>query len=122
MGLEREVDPAVVRSLRQKLADPAVSLQQKYRVLFSLRNIAGSEAHEAMLLGEWAAARTRSAWPAAHQAAHAASPRLSPPAAGLQDPSALFRHEVAYCLGQRQDPAAVATLTAILKDASEHPM
>ena len=42
--------------------------------------------------------------------------------AGLKDPSALFRHEVAYCLGQRQDPAAVATRTAILKDAAEHPM
>lgn len=42
--------------------------------------------------------------------------------AGLKDPSALFRHEVAYCLGQRQDPAAVATLKQILKDENEHPM
>ena len=42
--------------------------------------------------------------------------------AGLKDPSALFRHEVAYCLGQRQDPAAVATLRTILKDEREHPM
>ena len=42
--------------------------------------------------------------------------------AGLADPSALFRHEVAYCLGQRQDPAAVATLKRILADEREHPM
>lgn len=41
---------------------------------------------------------------------------------GLKDASALFRHEVAYCLGQRQDPAAVATLTAILHNQNEHPM
>lgn len=41
---------------------------------------------------------------------------------GLQDSSALFRHEVAYCLGQRQDPAAVATLISILQDSNEHPM
>ena len=30
--------------------------------------------------------------------------------------------QVAYCLGQRQDPAAVATLKQILKDEAEHPM
>lgn len=42
--------------------------------------------------------------------------------AGLRDPSALFRHEVAYCLGQRQDPAAIATLKQILADEGEHPM
>ena len=42
--------------------------------------------------------------------------------AGLSDPSALFRHEVAYCLGQRQDPAAVTTLERILEDEAEHPM
>ncbi len=47
---------------------------------------------------------------------------LLPNATGLQDPSALFRHEVAYCLGQRQDPAAVETLKRILKDEEEHPM
>ncbi|KAK9908081.1 hypothetical protein WJX75_002559 [Coccomyxa subellipsoidea] len=40
----------------------------------------------------------------------------------LQDDSALFRHEVAYCLGQRQDPAAIATLRSILVDDQEHPM
>jgi deoxyhypusine monooxygenase len=42
--------------------------------------------------------------------------------AGLQDPSALLRHEVAYCLGQRQVPAAIETLKAILSDENEHPM
>ena len=41
---------------------------------------------------------------------------------GLKDNSALYRHEVAYCLGQRQDPAAITTLTNILKNESEHPM
>lgn len=41
---------------------------------------------------------------------------------GLQDDSALFRHEVAYCLGQRCDPAAVSTLTRIMDNPAEHPM
>jgi hypothetical protein len=40
----------------------------------------------------------------------------------LKDPSALFRHDVAFCMGQRQDPAAVEVLQAILRDSSEHPM
>lgn len=41
---------------------------------------------------------------------------------GLEDQSALYRHEVAYCLGQRQDPAAIRALTDILQDRTEHPM
>eukprot|EP00884_Botryococcus_braunii_P002812 jgi/Botrbrau1/12531/Bobra.0169s0073.1 len=41
---------------------------------------------------------------------------------GLSDTSALLRHEVAYCLGQRQDPGAIPALTRILADSNEHPM
>ncbi|KAK9840328.1 hypothetical protein WJX74_007727 [Apatococcus lobatus] len=41
---------------------------------------------------------------------------------GLQVNSALFRHEVAYCLGQRQDPSATALLSEMLRDTAEHPM
>ncbi|KAK9811729.1 hypothetical protein WJX72_009172 [[Myrmecia] bisecta] len=91
MAVTVEADPQVVAALRQKLLDPSTSLQRKYRVLFSLRNIKAKEAHDAML-------------------------------AALQDESALFRHEVAYCLGQRQDAAALDILTRVLKDTSEHPM
>ncbi|KAI3436262.1 hypothetical protein D9Q98_002315 [Chlorella vulgaris] len=84
-------DDEVVQALLNKLRRPDTDLPAKYRVLFSLRSIAGPGAHAAML-------------------------------EGLKDSSALFRHEVAYCLGQRQDPAAVATLKAILRDEAEHPM
>ena len=42
--------------------------------------------------------------------------------AGLKDSSALFRHEVAYCLGQRQDAAAIDTLKEVLADSHEHCM
>lgn len=44
------------------------------------------------------------------------------PHVGLKDSSDLYRHEVAYCLGQRQDPAAIKALTDILYDGKEHPM
>lgn len=36
--------------------------------------------------------------------------------------SALFRHEIAYVLGQMQQPAATAQLTENLRDATENPM
>ena len=40
----------------------------------------------------------------------------------LKDPSALFRHEVAFALGQMQVTSAVATLKAVLRDEGEHSM
>jgi deoxyhypusine monooxygenase len=40
----------------------------------------------------------------------------------LVDPSALFKHEVAFALGQMQAQAAVATLKTILVDEKEHGM
>jgi deoxyhypusine monooxygenase len=43
-------------------------------------------------------------------------------ATGFKDPSAVFRHEVAYVLGQMAHPAAVASLKASLSDESEHAM
>lgn len=40
----------------------------------------------------------------------------------LRDPSALFRHDVAFALGQRQDADAIGALTALLEDPEEHCM
>jgi deoxyhypusine monooxygenase len=41
---------------------------------------------------------------------------------GFKDGSALFRHEVAYVLGQMQRRATVEGLTKVLRDESEHRM
>jgi deoxyhypusine monooxygenase len=41
---------------------------------------------------------------------------------GFQDPSALLKHECAYCLGQMQDPSAIETLIQVLKNKAEDPM
>ena len=121
----REVPPSVVAALRRKLRDPSTRLEHKYRILFSLRGLAGSEAHAAMLEGAHICpARRRQAAHCQCQLGLRASCLSFPVCSlsGLKDKSALFRHEVAYCLGQRQDPAAVCTLKAILKDTAEHPM
>lgn len=115
--------PEVIEDLRCKLTDPTASLPEKYRVLFSLRNVKGQLAQEALLQGKQRCRR---------HIVHAHTPHTrsfttkccafcSLPAA-LKDESALFRHDVAFCLGQRQDPASVATLKAILLDPQEHCM
>jgi hypothetical protein len=44
-------EPALVESLRLKLSDDGAGLPEKYRVLFSLRNVAGPAAQEALELG-----------------------------------------------------------------------
>lgn len=41
---------------------------------------------------------------------------------GFQDPSALLKHELAYCLGQIKDESALPTLEKVLADESEDPM
>jgi len=82
---------AKVAELRARLADPAVPMFQRMRCVFTLRNLGGPEAVEAL-------------------------------AAAFGDPSALLRHEVAYVMGQMQDPHAVPFLTAVLCKPDEHVM
>lgn len=38
------------------------------------------------------------------------------------DESALLKHELAYCLGQMQDPTAIPCLTKVLEDVTQEPM
>jgi deoxyhypusine monooxygenase len=40
----------------------------------------------------------------------------------FSDPSALLKHELAYCLGQMQSEAAVPILSSVLSNLEEHPM
>ncbi|KAJ7147074.1 armadillo-type protein [Mycena crocata] len=42
--------------------------------------------------------------------------------AGFQDPSALLKHELAYCLGQMKKTSALPALERVLKDEAEDPM
>lgn len=40
----------------------------------------------------------------------------------FSDPSALLKHELAYCLGQMKDVRAIPILEEVLKDSSQEPM
>ncbi|KAL8582202.1 hypothetical protein ACOMHN_004121 [Nucella lapillus] len=91
------VDPAPpaqnvdVQKLRGNLLDESLSLFQRYRAMFTLRNIGTKDAVLAL-------------------------------ADGLKCKSALFRHEIAYVLGQIQSDACVSQLSTNLTDEQENPM
>jgi hypothetical protein len=154
MASLREADGAVIAALRSKLVGQSTSLPEKYRILFSLRNVKGQEAHDALLTGAVLRHTARGSAPArprrgqragstasigrrsprrgraapgrcrrhARRASRPRRPAAFARLAALQDDSALFRHDVAFCMGQRQDPAAIQRLKHILNDPAEHPM
>ena len=83
--------PEKLEAVGTVLRDPARPLKERFRALFTLRNLPGAE-----------------------------SVRLI--SAAFSDESALLKHELAYCLGQMGDPAALPVLTAVLEDTDENPM
>ena len=91
------VDPAPpvtsgnILEWEEQLTDHSLSLFNRYRALFALRNHGSKEAALALV-------------------------------SGFRDSSALFKHELAYVLGQMKEPAAVPGLTHRLQDLSENPM
>lgn len=93
----KSVDPAPstskmdVEDLEKILLDDTLPLFQRYRAMFSLRNLGTTEAVKAL-------------------------------AKGLKCSSALFRHEIAYVLGQIQSDACVDELKCNLQDKEENPM
>nr|NVI76174.1 nero [Cucujiformia] len=85
-------EPKSVAELKETLLDHKQSLFNRYRAMFSLRNLRTPEATKAL-------------------------------GAGLKCPSsALFRHEVAFVLGQLQDVAGVPFLIESLEDEGENEM
>jgi len=85
------VDTEKVTAVGNILNDKHRSLAERFRALFTLRNIGGKTAVDSI-------------------------------AACFDDPSALLKHELAYCLGQMQDTYAIPVLVAVLKDITQEPM
>lgn len=80
-----------VESVGSVLNDPSNSLAERFRALFTLRNIATPEAIDQIC-------------------------------SCFADPSALLKHELAYCLGQIQSERALPTLVRVLEDEGENSM
>lgn len=73
------------------LNDKNRPLKERFRALFTLKNLGGPIAIEAI-------------------------------SKCFSDESALLKHELAYCLGQMQDPSAIACLKQVIENTSQEPM
>ncbi|MCJ1465931.1 deoxyhypusine hydroxylase [Pseudocyphellaria aurata] len=92
-------DNQTISALRKALVSESVPLSRRFRALFSLK-------HHACL----------------HPATPLTLPAIHAIAAALSSPSALLKHELAYCLGQTRNLAAVPFLRRVLEDRQEDPM
>jgi len=85
------IPPIPVTSLKSTLLDKNQHLFERYRAMFSLRNIGTPEAIDAL-------------------------------SAGFSDDSALFKHEIAFIMGQLSHLHAVPALLEVLERDDESPM
>ncbi|KAG9622001.1 ARM repeat-containing protein, partial [Aureobasidium melanogenum] len=90
---------STVLVLRKTLTSENEALAARFRALFSLKYLACQEP------------RTENTIPA-----------IDAIAAGFSSPSALLKHELAYCLGQSRHDAAVPYLQKVLSDREEDAM
>ncbi|TVY50167.1 Deoxyhypusine hydroxylase [Lachnellula cervina] len=86
-------DPAIL-TLRKTLTSESEPLARRFRALFSLK----------------------------HLACQSSLPAIQAIAAAFTSPSALLKHELAYCLGQTRDLATVPYLRAVLENKDEDAM
>ena len=97
--LSDSTEPDPIGPLRVALVSEATPLAVRFRALFSLKHYASEKPP------------TQYTLPAIHAIA-----------AALSSPSALLKHELAYCLGQTSNLAAVPFLRTVLEDRDEDAM
>ncbi|RYN43222.1 Deoxyhypusine hydroxylase [Alternaria arborescens] len=88
-----------VSTLRNILPSESEPLARRFRALFSLKHLAGLQPPSAQTV-----------------------PAIEAIAAAFASPSALLKHELAYCLGQSGHDAAIAPLRGVLEDKEEDSM
>ncbi|XP_062562329.1 deoxyhypusine hydroxylase [Armigeres subalbatus] len=86
-----QIEESKIADIGRVLNDQGRPLKERFRALFTLKNIGGPKALESI-------------------------------EACFGDDSALLKHELAYCLGQMQDQAAIPVLTKVLQDTKQEPM
>lgn len=94
-----ESPDTTVQTLRTVITSEAEPLARRFRALFSLKHLACLQPPSEKTL-----------------------PAIQAIAAGFASPSALLKHELAYCLGQTRNTDALPFLLAVLKDTQEDAM
>lgn len=92
-----DVRPSI-SDLEKTLLDTSLPLFQRYRAMFALRDLASPPS------------------------LHTSVPAIHALAAGFSDPSALFRHEIAFVFGQLSHPASIPSLIDTLGNKKEDAM
>ena len=111
-----------IASLSKTLINQSLPIQDRFRALFTLRSLETNQAAVQALIDALAADSSSSLSSAdddgdindEHQ-------KRAAPLSSLHA-DALFRHEVAFALGQMRAKAATATLISVLKNQREHGM
>lgn len=80
-----------IDSVKRTLVDQSRPMKERFRALFTLKNLAGAPCIDAI-------------------------------SECFTDPSALLKHEAAFCLGQMQDKHAIPTLIKVLQDTNQEPI
>lgn len=96
--LAQDKHQPLIPELREKLLDTERSLFDRYRAMFALRDLASPPDLPT------------------------AVPAVKALASGFADPSALFRHEVAFVFGQLSHPASIPSLVETLSNRKEESM
>lgn len=89
---------STIEELEKSLLDTTQPLFLRYRAMFGLRDLASPPDLPTAI------------------------PAVLSLAKGFSDPSALFRHEIAFVFGQLSHPASIPSLTAALSDKQEASM
>ncbi|KAK0564237.1 deoxyhypusine hydroxylase [Tilletia horrida] len=109
------------------LAGDKLSLWERYRAMFSLRNVVHAAARASEKCQQ-TAAKTADAIVRQEQSQLAAewdkvgNDAVLALADGLQDKSALFRHEICFVFGELSHPASIPSMIRVLADSAEHEM
>ncbi|SPO19981.1 related to LIA1 - deoxyhypusine hydroxylase [Ustilago trichophora] len=90
-------DASQVPLFKSTLLDTTLSLFERYRAMFALRNVA-------------------------HGGGEGAVQAVLALAQGLNDGSALFRHEICFVFGELCHPASIPSMIEVLNDDKEHEM
>lgn len=98
MPLESTNAQPSIPELEQTLLDTKLPLFQRYRAMFALRDLCSPPDLPT------------------------AVPAIQSLARGFTDPSALFRHEIAFVFGQLSHPASIPSLTECLSNQKEESM
>lgn len=100
MAAPAKFNDPTIQTLRESLCSEASPLTIRFRALFSLKHLATQSPDDT--------AKTEAA--------------IDAIAAAFASPSALLKHELAYCLGQTRNLYAVPPLRQCLADLEEDPM